>query len=188
MVTKKAFTLIELIITITIVAILTMLSYAPYNYYQNKSKLKITTREISQLLYESRNIAVNWAIWSSKNISVWVYIDTSLSSNNEIKVFSYPYDILEWNITNTELWDVKLLNKLILREGIQIDDIDWNNNFLFMFNAIDWKLKYYKWNWLTKTLLPDDDKISISFSYKWSTSLALKRTINYFTNTNIIDY
>jgi prepilin-type N-terminal cleavage/methylation domain-containing protein len=59
MVTKKAFTLIELIITITIVAILTMLSYAPYNYYQNKSKLKITTREISQLLYESRNIAVN---------------------------------------------------------------------------------------------------------------------------------
>ena len=59
MITKKAFTLIELIISITIVVILTVTSYAPYSYYQNKAKLKITTREISQLLYDSRNMAMN---------------------------------------------------------------------------------------------------------------------------------
>jgi len=52
MITKKAFTLIELMIAITIVVILTMATYAPYNYYQNKAKLKVTTREISQILYE----------------------------------------------------------------------------------------------------------------------------------------
>jgi prepilin-type N-terminal cleavage/methylation domain-containing protein len=57
--TKKAFTLIELMIAITIIVILTMASYAPYTYYQNKAKLKVTSREISQLLYEARNMAIN---------------------------------------------------------------------------------------------------------------------------------
>ncbi|MFC1798000.1 prepilin-type N-terminal cleavage/methylation domain-containing protein [Patescibacteria group bacterium] len=59
MITKKAFTMIELMITITIIGILTMVTYAPYNYYQNKGKLKITAREVSQLLYEARNMAIN---------------------------------------------------------------------------------------------------------------------------------
>jgi prepilin-type N-terminal cleavage/methylation domain-containing protein len=52
MIIKKGFTLIELLISITIVTILTMATYAPYNYYQNKAKLKVSTREISQILYE----------------------------------------------------------------------------------------------------------------------------------------
>jgi len=56
---KLGFTLIELMIAIVIMVILTMTAYAPYNYYQNKAKLKVTAREISQLLYESRNMAVN---------------------------------------------------------------------------------------------------------------------------------
>jgi prepilin-type N-terminal cleavage/methylation domain-containing protein len=56
---KFGFTLIELMITITIIVVLTMMTYAPYNYYQNKAKLKITLRQVSQLLYESRNMAVN---------------------------------------------------------------------------------------------------------------------------------
>jgi prepilin-type N-terminal cleavage/methylation domain-containing protein len=56
---KSAFTLIELMITITIIVVLTMVTYAPYNYYQNKAKLKVSLREIGQLLYEARNMAVN---------------------------------------------------------------------------------------------------------------------------------
>jgi hypothetical protein len=46
-------------IAITIVAFLMIASYAPYSYYQNKAKLKVATREISQVLYEAKNMAIN---------------------------------------------------------------------------------------------------------------------------------
>jgi len=39
---KKAFTLIELLIVITIATILMMMAYAPYNLYTNKTKVKLT--------------------------------------------------------------------------------------------------------------------------------------------------
>lgn len=184
---KKAFTLIELMISITIIVILTMVSYAPYNYYQNKAKLKVTTREVSQLLYESRNMAINWAIWNAWNISIWVYFDSSITEKDKIKVFSYPHDIDHLDITYLEWWDVKLLKTLILKKWIWIDSIESKDNLLFVFDAITGDLKYYNWIGWVRTIV-NEDSIAINFSYKWSTSPNLARTINYFTNTNIIDY
>lgn len=187
MITKKGFTLIELLISITIIVFLTMSVYAPYNYYQNKAKLKITTRDISQLLFESRNMAINWAVWNLGNVSIWVYFDTSFWNNNIVKVFSYPYNIEEQNINNINLGETQLIKELILRKWIEIIDLEWKDNLLFIFESITWKLTYYSWNSGNKTIL-NDDIIDIKFWYKWSTSDNLSRTINYFTNTNIIEY
>ena len=36
--------------------------------------------------------------------------------------------------------------------------------------------------------LPDSESIDIDFSYKWSSSPNLNKSISYFTLTNIIDY
>ena len=186
---KFGFTLIELMITITIIVVLTMMTYAPYNYYQNKAKLKITLRQVSQLLYESRNMAVNWAVWTSWNISIWVYFDNSSFEKNIVKVFSYPHDIDIVDINNIEWWDIKLLQTITLQDWIQIDYIDTKPNMLFVFDAITWNLKYYTWK-LDKreNYIDNDNQISINFSYKWSNSDNLKKEIIYFTSTNIIDY
>jgi Tfp pilus assembly protein PilE len=46
-------------IAITIMAIITLVSYAPYNYYKKKMKLKNTASQITQILYDARNKAVN---------------------------------------------------------------------------------------------------------------------------------
>jgi len=184
---KKWFTLIELMVSITIVVILTIISYAPYNYYQNKSRLKITSREISQLLSESRNMAVNWAIGNDKNISIWVYFDTNSTSNNVIKVFSYPYNIDKLLISNTEIWDVKLLKTLVLSKWVILDNIEGKSNFLIMFDSITWNINYYSWTWSTRNSIIEDI-VSINFSFKWSNSPNLNKTIKYYTNTNIIDY
>jgi len=62
--------LIEFVIAITIFFILAVASYAPYSYYGNKARLKQTTRETNQLLYEARNMAINGSITSSGNLSV----------------------------------------------------------------------------------------------------------------------
>jgi prepilin-type N-terminal cleavage/methylation domain-containing protein len=56
---KLAFTLIELVIAMTIFFILVTMSYIPYNYYINKAKIRTSIREISQSLYEARNMAIN---------------------------------------------------------------------------------------------------------------------------------
>ncbi len=187
MVTKKAFTLIEVMIAIVIMVVLTMMSYAPYNYYQSKAKLKMSSREVSQLLYESRNMAVSWAVWNWKNISVWVYFDSSLEEKTKIKVFSYPYDVSFLNLLNIEWWDTELLKTHILKNGIQLDDISGKENMLFVFDAISWNVKYYTWESWNKTEVISDN-IYINMSYKWSTSTTLKKTLSYFTSTNIIDY
>lgn len=185
--TKNAFTLIELMISITIIAILTLMSIAPYNYYQNKASLKIASRELSQVLYESRNMAVNWAIWTEWNVSIWVYLEVLPDKNTYLKVFSYPHDIWEVNITNIEWWDVKLIKTVRLQKWVIIDNLEGRDNLLFFFNSITWNLTYYTWLWNEKAKI-DDNMISINISFKWSDLPMLNKTINYYTETNIIDY
>jgi len=182
---KKWFTLIELMIVITIIAIVSMVSYAPYNYYKNKAKLKNTASKITQLLYDSRNMAVNGMVGSMWNVSVWVYFDSN--NNNEINVYSYPHNINQADIDYVEWWDIKKIKSIYLDKWIQIDWIEGMDNLLFYFDSISWDVKYYNWNWWVRTLIPDDEVV-IDFSYNWSTSPNLKKTISYFTSTNIIDY
>lgn len=184
---RKWFTLIELIISITIIVLLTMSTYIPYSYYQNKAKLKITSREITQALYEARNMAINWSINNIWNVSIWVYFDTSISSLNEIKIYSYTFDIETNQISIIEWWNVELIKTIKLQNWIQLENITSKDNVLFYFESITWKLISYTWNsWIKTPIL--DNVMPITFSYKWSTSPNLRKTINYFTNTNIIDY
>ena len=182
---KKAFTLIELMIALTIVAIVTMASYAPYNYYKNKAKLKNTASKITQLLYDSRNMAINGMVGIDWNVSVWVYFDSS--DNNKVHIYSYPHDISQVDISNLEIGDIKNIKTIYLDNGVQIDWIEWNDNLLFFFDSISWDVKYYKWNWWVRSLITDNEVV-INFSYKWSTSPNLNKSISYFTSTNIIDY
>lgn len=184
---NKAFTLIELMISITILVILTIWTYVPYNYYENKAKLKVSARNISQLLYETKNMAENWIVSSDSNVSVWVFFDTNILNNNKIKVFSYPYDIENNKISYIEWWSIKLIKTLQLKKWMQIDDLEWKNNLLVVFDSITWKINYYNWEWGVRKKI-EDDILSINISYKGSSSDNLKKTINYFTKTNITDY
>jgi hypothetical protein len=42
----------------TIIILLSVSIYAPYNYYSNKAKLKVAKTEIAKTLYEARNLAI----------------------------------------------------------------------------------------------------------------------------------
>jgi prepilin-type N-terminal cleavage/methylation domain-containing protein len=66
---NKAFTLIELMVAITIFFVMLGAAYAPYQYYMNKAKVRNTMKEISSSLYEARNMAVNGTT-SGSNISI----------------------------------------------------------------------------------------------------------------------
>jgi len=46
-------------VVITIIMIITMSLFEPYHYYQKKIKIKLATKDISQSLYDARNMAIN---------------------------------------------------------------------------------------------------------------------------------
>ena len=163
------------------------LTYVPYNHYQNKAKLKITSRIISQSFYEAKNMAVSWLKDVITNRAVWVYLDTNSWNNTYLTFFSYPYDIETENIDNIISWDIKIIKVKELEPWIRINNLGWRNNLLFFFESITWESKVYTFNWILKTEITDT-QIPIMFSYKDATSPTLQREITYFTETNIVDY
>ena len=186
----EAFTVIELVVAITIFFILAMASFAPYNNYINKAKLKTTVREISQGIYEAKNMAINWVVSSTWNVSIWFYVDASAWENNKIHIISYPYSFSGTSVTYS--WpNIENIKTLTLQPGIQIDNIDGDKkNGLFFFRSITWASEYYYWeSGVRKEILsPGEDTIDISISYKWATTRNLQKIITYYTKTNIIDY
>ncbi len=184
---KKAFTLFELIVAISIVMILMMMTFAPYSYFQNKAKLKLSAREISQSFYEARNMAVSWIKDINWNKSIWIYMTTNQPDNNKIIFFSYPYNIDENSINNIELWDTKILKIKLLQDGIKINDLWGSNSVLFFYNSIYWESKIYSFDTIPKTEITLDE-ISIIFSFKNATTANLRKELIYFKGTNIVDY
>ena len=182
-----AFTLIELVVSMTIFFVIVMATYVPYSYYQNKSKISQSTKEIIQSLYEARNMAINWTS-SGSNLSIWLYFDSRKAHKGSIRFLSYPYTFT-WSQIAREPWgQVNLLKTINLQTWIEINSIDAKSNWLFLFDAISWKGKYYYWDsfWNKKEILTPE--IKINFSYKNSDSPNLKKEIIYYTKTNIADY
>jgi len=164
---KKAFTLLELLISITIAAILMTMAYAPYNYYTNKAKVKLTTKEISQILASSRNMAIHWIDSSSWNVDILVNFS---SWANSVDIYSFAYNYSAPKIISSP--NAILVKKHNLQQGMQID-----TNASFLFSAISWSGTYSGIS---------DNKIIINYSFKWSHDLTWKLT--YYTLTNVSDY
>lgn len=181
-----AFTLIEFLIVVTIFFLLIAISYIPYNFYMNKARVKTSIREISQSLYEARNMAIN-GVSSGSNLSIWLYLDAQNNSNN-LQFFSYPYSFSGTDISNEISSDIKLIKTYKLLPNINILDIDWKDNWLFFFESITGSGSYYYWENNTKNEITNNE-IKINISYNGAviwTSLFWELT--YFTNTNIVDY
>lgn len=182
---RSAFTIIELVIVISILAMLMMLSYAPYIFYQNKLRVKIASKEIWQAIYDSKNLAIHWVDTWSWNLSIWLLFDNNNSEKNKLKIFSYPFSFTWSKVVVNENSDVKLYKTINLQKWVQIDNISWRNKVLFFYEAISWKLSIFSFNWSNKTKI-SDDKININISFKWSSKL--KKSVEYETYNKIVDY
>jgi len=180
---KKAFTLIELMVVISIWVLLMIWIYAPYNYYSNKAKLKVAKTQIAKTIYEARNMAIYW-LDQGKNRSIWVYFDNSSDKKNKVFIYSYPYDY-SWIKNDFISSDVKLIKKVILEPWIEIIKINSQNNALFYFEAISGSWSYYYYNPTQNSFLSDKLNIKIAFKNWWEN---LKTSLTYFTKTNIVDY
>lgn len=187
MINKKAFTLIELMIVITIMVFIMMLTYAPYNYYQQKAKLKIASREISQSIYEGRNLAISGMETKSgatfSNNSIWVFLDNTEWKNHQIYFYAYPYTTKTGSLnkpgSSTKLLKTKKLQDWILING--------TGSILFFYEAINWNATVIDFDesWGSDFLTEDVD---INFSFRDTNLEALKKVINYNLKTNTVNY
>jgi len=183
---KKAFTLLELMIVITIIGLMSMMVYAPYNFFQKKAEIKLAAKNIAKTLNEARNNAIFWISSGSTNQSVWVYFE---EDSNIIKIYNYPYDFGTWS--QIELKDNFLKEEINIWPNIQINKIEWKDNALFLYSAIFWKLNIFEFDSWSKQNLVDrnwDNIIEIWFWYKWADSWILYKKLKYYTKTFISDY
>ena len=163
-------------------------TFMNFAYSQNKMNLKLTAKDISQALYNARNMAINWLDSSSWNVSVWVFFDNWEDRKNKISFFSYPFDM---DINSTDLINTdkkKLIKEISFYKSIELNKVADKDKFIFFFNAISWSWQYYyrdssplkkPFNW---------EYIDIRISFEWATTTNLIKDIKYIIGTNIIDY
>ena len=178
------FTLIEFMVAITIFFLISLIAYAPYTYNINKQKVRHTGKEVSQLIYEAKNMAINWMISSdndinnTKNMSIAVKFDSS--NKSKVTILWYPHDT--YNYSNP--WES--LYVLDLQPWMQFDS--FNNNQtggMLIFESITWSGKVYV-NWSELSSLPD--KIPLMFSFKGSDKITMQSEILYYPKNQIVDY
>lgn len=184
--TTNWFTLLEMLIAVTIFLIITVSTFSTYIHYQEKSTLHDWIKEVSQSLYEARNYAINWLNDNSNNKSIWLYFDKNF---NKIDYYSYDYT-LSWSEIKLDTlvpW-VSLFKTKTLNSNFYIENILGENNAMFLFNSISWKWEYFYFDEFDNRVPFLQNKVDIDVSYKHSTSSLLNKTISYFTNTYITDY
>lgn len=142
--TRSWFTLIELMIVIVIIWFLGMLSFVPYNYYSNVSKVRISSERLSQILNEARLNSESLQK-DSKNINVWLFFNVRSSKIIE-KYFpisyTWPFNETNWNIIK----EFNLENDITVSE---IKDTFWTNQnkISALFLAPNWNIEFYKEDW-----------------------------------------
>ena len=71
---RRGFTLIELVIVMSIIAIMSLGLYAPYNHYGNIAKVRVSVGKIDQIIGESKMYASNGYLFpgTDKNADIVV--------------------------------------------------------------------------------------------------------------------
>ena len=185
--TKSAYTLIELIVVISIIMFLTVMTYVPYNFYSNKEKVRLWAKEISQTLSEARNMAINWLSNSNSNLKIWIYFDKN--TGNKIRYLSYPYSFSgTYKVEEDLTQNIRLIKEKQIPEFISINKINDKENMLFLYDSITWDISLKTINsWLAQTYT-STWILEINFWFKWADSGSLTKTVKYNTKTFITDY
>lgn len=139
----KWFTLIEILIVITIIWILSIGTFVPYNLYANIAKVRLSREIVSQTMSEARNSAA-WLIdfWTQKNQNIALFFNVW---SHEFDMVSFPYDY-SWAI---DIWAWKKIKSVALENWVNINsisdkDLQEKDNAILYFKAPEGNLEIYK--------------------------------------------
>lgn len=177
---KKAFTLIELLISMTIFFIIVIMTYANYAYYQNIARVKIALKEISQSINETRNLALGWYQKNGINQSIAVFFDTN--NPNVIQWYSYDYSSSGIILSNEHL-----LKEKKLQSFVGVNFLSGKSNMMIYFSSIFAKPSlYYFESGVRNEFL--ESEVNFEIAFRNAQAFPLKRQLKYIKNTNVVDY
>lgn len=167
------FTLIELMVVITIIFIVTLASYMPYAHHQKKLLINQAAREISQWLSEARNLALHGLNTWSGNLNIWLFF-WSWATN--LVYYTSTGTLSLWTLDPNDIYKAKTFPR-----WVTIDSIDGiNTDFLFVYDAISGDI----------TITPNiaSESFDIDISYNKSASSVLQKHIHYYKKSYISEY
>jgi len=176
--------MIELLVVISILAVMAMLSYTGYLTQQQIVRVRLAVKEVSQAIHEARNMAINGYVdnpTDQKNQSVGIYFK---KDENVMKFYKYNHDepvpILE---------NAYLLYERPLQNGVLLGEISGKENTMLFFSAITGEKKFYTFSGGYATRIdPIPEKVELSVSYKNIPVAPFFRKVTYFPKTNVVDY
>lgn len=174
---SQAFTLIELIVVMTIIGIISLWAYLPYSHHQKKTIVSQAAKELSQSLTEARNLAVHGRASGSGNLHVWLFFEDT----STLLYYGYPLT-MTGSFDDAELLKTKKLPRGATLSGSLV----WVEYF---FEAISWELLKREilpdWSFASKSL----DTIEVfEVSYLGATEESLQWKVNYYTKSHISDF
>ena len=180
--TPKAFTLIELMVVITIIMIISVWLYIPYSYHQQKVLVKQGAKELSVSLTGARNLAIYGRIHGyiedeENNLHIGLLFKDAHTLQYNWYPLSATWSLRDWTIIKAKK----------LPRWIELDvNIIWVEYF---FEAITWDVTKRKLqNDNTFDAIDHDDIEEFTLSYMWSTSENLQSTVYYYTQSYISDF
>jgi len=166
---NKWFTLIELMVVISIMAILLTLWFTQFAHYKTKQLVRNSSKILTQTLVDSRNKAIYWISSSTWNLDIWVLLE---KNTENIKIFWFPINDNIWNYLNPD--NKYLLEKIPFEKNVEFSSSWW----LILYKAITW-------SWIYKNFTITDNKIEMNVWLKWATSWFFSKKIKYYTKTYI---
>lgn len=185
----KWFTLVELMVSISIFFIMSLATYVSYSHVHKKSLLNQWVKEITKTIYEARNLAINGIDSGSGNISIWAYFDNETQeTQSRIVFFSYPHSFTWSQIIPEETDKILLYKEIQLPDGVRLESVAWKNKFLMYFSAPEGRWEYYFWSESNEKQVYTWAVLPLLVSYKNAISPSLQKEIKYYTQGYIADY
>ncbi len=131
---RPAFTLIEMLIVVTIIAVLASLAVSSYGLANQKAKLDVLADTLVSVLKQRQNLVKNGKT-TVINGGSWCYgllFDTTQAGNKAVQVIQAPYvsvsrvDADVCDMTKMEKSDFEQMNNYII-SSIKKDDVAFDN-------------------------------------------------------------
>ncbi len=163
--TSSGFTLIELMIVMTIIGILFVGSYVPYDYYSRLSRIRISTEKIHQSMEDARILAQNGQLFpgTTKNADIWLLLEKGAHT---LSMFAY----LSGSHSFTEDDNAKIIKVILLEDSININTLPVDR-LLIEYSAPNATMEIYT----SPTATGSDFDMTIG--WRTSTEGSLSRTI-----------
>lgn len=112
---KNGFTLVEILVTISIVALLMIISIPSFRNYKYRNDLSRGADLIQSAVYEARNLALAPQTDKADDSGYYVIRFTDESNGNEVAIYEADSEITEFD-------NMILVKKLDLPSGILIEE------------------------------------------------------------------